>query len=1543
VTSFFTTDAAVYLYFNATETLSDNLTSDWLAPDGTVMPGGTFHTNSGSSCYDTSLPIVNVPASRLGIWQARIYDNGAVQVTVPFTISAPGTGIGSDVITTVAGGGWRPFPTSSLPATKALLGTPRLPAVDAQGNLYVPDSFNNIVVRISPTGTLTLVAGNSNAGFSGDGGPATLASLNFPQDVAVDAAGNLYISDQNNQRIRKVSGGIITTVAGNGVAGFSGDGGPATSASLSSPGGIAVDAAGNLYIVASDRVREVSGGIINTVAGGGASPPSLGDGGPATSASLNGPRAVAVDAAGNLYIADADNERIRKVSGGIITTIAGTGVAGFSGDGGAAIAARINDPSSLAVDAAGHLFIADDGNARLREVSGGNITTVAGSGSSGFSGDGGPPLSATFDGLIGVAVDAAGNLFISDYFNGRIRKISGGTITTFAGTGGGTEFGDGGPATSAGLLNTVGVAIDPAGNLYISDLGNQVVRKVSKGTITTVAGDGVAGFSGDGGPATSASLHNPRGLAVDAAGNLYIADVGNDRIRKVSGGIITTVAGNGSGGFTGDGPATQEGLNPYSIAFDAAGNLYIADSDNNRIRRVSGGTMTTVAGKGGSGFSGDGGPATGASLASPDGIALDAAGNLYIADSGNNRIREVSGGTINTVAGSGVAGFSGDLGPALSAELNDPLAVAIDASGNLLIADYNNNCIRRVSGGTISTVAGSRAVGFSGDGELATRADFSSPSDVKLDGSGNLYIADTLNYRVREVLNSLPSYSAAPLSLTFSANAGGSLPPAQGISFSANVHGLGFMTSTSATWLRVTPSSGVMPTSLQVIADPTNLAAGTYPGTITISAPDAATPSTAIAVSFTVQPVTPPQLSVGSQNLRFTALQGSAAQNGQLQVSNAGGGSLPFTASASTATGGTWLSVSPASGAPTLSTPASLTVTANPGSLAAGTYQGAISITGAGTTVNVAVTLSISAPATAILLSQSGISFNAVAQGGSPLPETFGILNTGQGAMNWSATSSTLSGGSNWLQISPGSGTVTEPYLDVSTVTVSIDPTGLAAGAYYGQIQVSSSAANSPQLLTVILTVLPAGTTPGPEVQPTGLIFTGVAGVTPGYQDVLLGNPKAQPDNYLSASIGSAFSYLPGSSAVPPNQPTTLRVYPDFSNVQPGEIDHGVITLLFSDGTPRNISVLTVVAPSSSTTSSLKLGPQATGCSSTNLEIQWRSPLQNFAAVLGQPTTLQVQVVNDCGNPIGPGNVIGASVTGTLSNRDTDIKLTHIGNGVWTGTWKPVNSSSGQVIATVTAFNVSGSQIQSGQTSLTGSLSASTTPTVTAGGVVHAASAVAGVPIAPGSLITIYGSNLADAQGLASTLPLPQSQSGAQVFLGNLPLPILYTSSGQLNVQVPFSTPVNTNYQLSVQRDSLVSLPEQLVVAEANPGVFTVNEQGTGQGVIFKSDGVTLAQAGTPANQGETVVIYCTGLGPVSPPVPEGAPAPPSPLSNTVNAVTVTIGGQNAPVSFSGLTPGYPGLYQINAVVPNGVSGDEVPVVVMAAGQTSPPVTLAVQ
>jgi sugar lactone lactonase YvrE len=320
------------------------------------------------------------------------------------------------------------------------------------------------------------------------------------------------------------------------------------------------------------------------------------------------------------------------------------------------------------------------------------ITTVAGGGAS--LGDNGPAISAQVYSSGGVAVDAAGNLYIADYYDNRVRKVTNGVITTVAGNGTAGFSGDNGPATSAQLYFPEGVALDSAGNLYITDAGNRRIRKVTNGVITTLAGNGTLGFSGDNGPATSAQLAGPEGLAVDSAGNLYIADVTNQRIRKVSNGVITTVAGGGSSGLGDNGPATSAQVIPAGVAVDSAGNLYIADFGNGRIRKVSNGVITTVAGGGSSGL-GDNGPATSAQLSGPSGVAVDAGGNLYIADYDNFRIRKVTNGVITTVAGNGtMPGFSGDNGPATSAQFGFPESVAVDSAGNVYVVDLINNRIR---------------------------------------------------------------------------------------------------------------------------------------------------------------------------------------------------------------------------------------------------------------------------------------------------------------------------------------------------------------------------------------------------------------------------------------------------------------------------------------------------------------------------------------------------------------------------------------------------------------------------------------------------------------------------------------------------------------------------------------------------------------------------------------------------------------------------------------------------------------------------------
>ena len=443
-------------------------------------------------------------------------------------------------------------------------------------------------------------------------------------------------------------------------------------------------------------------------------------------ATLPFPDSIALDGAGNTYIASQSSEVFKLSPSGVLTRFAGTGFNGFSGYSGPAVNVQLGSATGLAVDNAGNVYIADGGDNLIRMVApDGTSTTIAGTGSFGYGGDGGPAINAEFENPTGLALDSTGNIYIADSGNNRVREISGGMITTIAGNGTHGYSGDGTAATAAELANPNGVALDSNGNIYIADTGNNRVRKVTGGTITTVAGNGNCCFAGDGGLATSAQLNAPRSVALDSANNLYIADTNDSRVRIVAGnGIITTVAGNGNYAFGGDGgPATSAGWSPFAIAIDASDNLWIADYNNQRIRSVSGGIINTVAGGGGIGGPArrpwpDGRPEFGderqvrkrlfyrsvhkshphdraerrhfhrggdgragllgrrrrcrqRELNEPEGLVIKN-GNLYFIDANNYRVREINmtSGNISTVAGNGTCCFSGDGGPATSAQIN---------------------------------------------------------------------------------------------------------------------------------------------------------------------------------------------------------------------------------------------------------------------------------------------------------------------------------------------------------------------------------------------------------------------------------------------------------------------------------------------------------------------------------------------------------------------------------------------------------------------------------------------------------------------------------------------------------------------------------------------------------------------------------------------------------------------------------------------------------------------------------------------------------
>jgi sugar lactone lactonase YvrE len=443
-------------------------------------------------------------------------------------------------------------------------------------------------------------------------------------------------------------------------------------------------------------------GVITTVAGTGAAGFS-GDGGPARDARLDAPLGLALDPSGDLFVADTFNARIRRVAAGsgVISTWAGTGDSGFSGDGGPAASAGIS-PRSLAIDADGTgLAVVEDNGNRVRRISFDTtvIFTIAGNGQSGYLGDLGPATSAALRMPFGTAIGPDGDLYVSDTENQRIRRVDreDRTISTYAGGGTGP---DGGPAESAALLYPSGIAFDGSGNLLVAEIALGTVRKVDRATglIRVVAGGGTQ--AGDGGPATSARLASPWSLAADRSGNLFIAERDGFRVRKVdASGVITTAAGTGTEGYDGDGgPAALAKIGPpRGVALDPSGNLYVSTEDG-RIRRVDSGSgrISTFAGGGSS--VGDGGPATQARLEFPAGLSIDATGNVFVAETGSQRIRRIDAATrvVTTVAGTEIIGFYGDGGPAVEAGLTYPEGVTVDAEGNLYVADTYANRIRAV-------------------------------------------------------------------------------------------------------------------------------------------------------------------------------------------------------------------------------------------------------------------------------------------------------------------------------------------------------------------------------------------------------------------------------------------------------------------------------------------------------------------------------------------------------------------------------------------------------------------------------------------------------------------------------------------------------------------------------------------------------------------------------------------------------------------------------------------------------------------------------
>ena len=772
----------------------------------------------------------------------------------------------SGTITTIAGTGRQGSTGDGGPAVEARLFSPGELALDASGNLYIAESLGNRVRKIDSTGTISTVAGTGVLGSEGDGGPAVEAQLNRPLAMAVDAEGNLFIGEYSGYRVRKVDiDGTITTVAGTGTRGGAGDGGPATAAQFNFIGGLAVDALGNIFVsdMNEARVRMISTtGTITTIAGTGNSAHS-GDRGPSVEAEIRTPGGLLLDSAGNLFLTEFWPGWVRKIdSAGIITTIAGTGEQLSAGDTGLAVDAAQDRPLRIASDSDGNLYISENYGDRVRILSptaklssftlplgssGDSVVlTVTEAGSVRWNGT---PLTRGLEAVatngnryafgqtaggavtvtyvpdrqtvelqegktvsliggedsawrIGDQVVTNGHRHVEDgreyllEWTGAQWRLAKYTIRTIAGT---VDVAEGVPATEARLFNPYFVALDSIGNVYVSESSNHRVRKIdTSGTITTFAGTGERGYAGDGGPATQAEFDSPRGIGVNWLDEIFVADYGNHVVRKIDvlgrittiptsrplidpyglaldwfgnvlvaeshprnhlvrridlRGNVTTLAGvaRQRGGFVGGGSAAEARLYyPRAVAADARGNVYVADNFNQRVRKISpAGTIMTIAGTGERGYSGDGGPAVDAQLSSPNGLLVDVAGNVYISDSGNSSVRKIDpSGMIETVAGPGEPGILGNGGPALKARLGYPRGLAMDASGSLFLVETGGNIVRQISqSGTIMPFAGSGEPFDKRDGGPASLAQFRYPNDIAADAAGNVYVLDSNQVR----------------------------------------------------------------------------------------------------------------------------------------------------------------------------------------------------------------------------------------------------------------------------------------------------------------------------------------------------------------------------------------------------------------------------------------------------------------------------------------------------------------------------------------------------------------------------------------------------------------------------------------------------------------------------------------------------------------------------------------------------------------------------------------------------------------------------
>lgn len=1469
-------------------------------------------------------------------------------------------------------------------------------ARDGSGNFYLNDARG--IKKISPIGGVSSLAGNTWLNSSGDGGSPLVAQTNVAR-VASDTAGRVYFSDPDNAAIREIHNGQIFTT----VDTASNAGAPIQPVGIVTSGDGSVAWADSLRN--QIRVMVLPWPALPTAGNG--TPGYSGDGGSSSEAQLRAPEDVAEDTANNFYIADTGNNVIRKVdSNGIISTLAGSGVAGFSGDGGQATSAKLSNPTGVAISG-NRLFIADTGNNRVRavELSTGIIQTLTGDGVS-CSTDG-TAAHACLDSPGALAVDLQGNLYVVDASG--LWRISPDGLYIGSVIPADTQVdGENSPSVST-FFKPRGVAVTDWRSIYVTD--GSSIRLLTPTTApplsisTTIlpsSAVGAAGYSatltatGGTGAHTWSALPQalPPGLSLDSATGAVTGT-------PTQAGIFNfTVTVTDSGAMETTGVPAQELSQNFYISVLAPPSITTL-SPNSQI--AGAGTFTlTVNGSGfapGAVIQWNGTALTTTFVSSTQLTASVPGGDISAAGATSITVENADGSasaastfTISA-ASSGGGGGGGTTPPPAN-----PLTLAPDTltfnvaagatpSTQTVTVAYqtftagipsfsaNSNTNQGTGWLSVSPSSGimtpqpANGLRFAYQATLMVTVDPAKiPAGASYTGTVNILSAGALiSLPVTVNVTLQPAkYTTSPSALSFTWQIGAESPAPATLTVLSTPAGRNFtanaIANSDGNWLHVSSSSGTTPAPLTVSIAPSGLAAGSYSGEIAISASGSLSRAAGVPVTLTVIAAQPPKISLSSGTTVFALEQGAPATTGQIFVSNSGGGTLQFSATATSTPGG-WFTLSSNGGAAKPGAPSTLGFAVNPAGLSPGAYAGRITVTDtdSGAEATTDITLAVRRSAQSISLSQSGLTFAAVQNGPAPPTQSFTVK--GSGAVNWSASSGLIgTAASNWLRIAPPSGS------SDGAVAVSADPSGLAPGQYYGSVDVSApGAVNSPQTVSVLLTVASnADPSPAPFFSTGALVFTArVADPAPAPRQISIFNPASSSDTFTastSTADGASWLSVDASSGTLASGANGLHAIVSLTGLAAG-VHTGTIVFAFGGGATASMQVVLIVtALPSSAVGGLQahtvFSSACPGGNASYLVPVFDAPALNQTLQAGQAAPLRVYLFDDCGNTVS--STSGATVQVLFSNADSSVALNDTGNGVWEGTWIPAHASS-QVTLTPVA-------VRGGLPSLPASitvtlLAANSTSAGVPDGVVNAASQAAAVPqvVTPGSFITIYGTNLAgNGPGSASSIPLPITLNSTQATLGGQPMPLLYAGPTQINAIVPQSLNPNTSYPLVVQNGATRSVPVPLTIVSPQPAIYTANLSGSGQGVVAIAGTSLLAapasSTGRPAVRGtDYLVIYCTGLGPLTgskggAPPADGAAAPTDEVFQATDQVSVTVGGITANAAFAGLTPTLAGLYQINVQVPAAATaGDAVPLTVTVTdpstgvASTSNVVTVALQ